>query len=579
MRCAIRGRAVTAMEAAIPFLRSWGYPIMYMQRQMRRLLGLTGITVLVASVALPCAAQTAALTVLAHNRPRGIAAAHYIGNHDPNATMDVVIALNLRNQAGLQQLLANLQNQNSPSYHAFLTPAQFTAEFGPTQSQVQAITQYLVSEGVRVTSVSSNRELLHAHASTATLQSAFHVAIGDYSLNGRDFYAPVGYPQLPSAVASMVTAVIGLSDFNQMHPMSVPAAGNGVAVPNKGKPGGGGGTTAPSGYSPQQIATAYNWPAVTNTGNGAGQTIAIATAYSFKSSDLTGFWNQYGLPNHTVTIVPVDGSTTRTNVETTIDIERSGAMAPGATILVYEGANAQLTTFTDVYNAIVTANTAGVMTTSWGTAESNMSTTTLNADDNIFKQAAAQGISLFAAAGDNGSSDGTSNTDEADYPSSDPYVAACGGTSLTLASSGAIASETAWSGSGGAESHYFAEPSWQVGTNVPEDGYRQTSDFALDADPNTGYSVLYGGKWSVYGGTSFVAPQMAALFTVRNASAGSRLGQSNSAIYNLANTASYSADFHDITSGSNGAFSAGPYWDHPTGWGSVNATNFITDIK
>ena len=101
---------------------------------------------------------------------------------------------------------------------------------------VQAITQYLVSEGVRVTSVSSNRELLHAHASTATLQSAFHVAIGDYSLNGRNFYAPVGYPQLPSAVASMVTAVIGLSDFNQMHPMSVPAAGNGVAVPNKGKP-------------------------------------------------------------------------------------------------------------------------------------------------------------------------------------------------------------------------------------------------------------------------------------------------------------------------------------------------------
>ncbi|MCK9367135.1 MAG: hypothetical protein M0P72_08305 [Metallibacterium scheffleri] len=104
-----------AMEAAIPFLRSWGYPIMYMQRQMRRLLGLTGITVLVASVALPCAAQTAALTVLAHNRPRGIAAAQYIGNHDPNATMDVVIALNLRNQAGLQQLLANVQNQNSSS--------------------------------------------------------------------------------------------------------------------------------------------------------------------------------------------------------------------------------------------------------------------------------------------------------------------------------------------------------------------------------------------------------------------------------------------------------------------------------
>ena len=550
---------------------------MHMHRQIRRLLGLTGIAVLAGAVALPCAAQTAALTVLAHNRPRGIAAAHYIGRHDPNAVMDVVIALNLRNQAGLQQLLANLQNPNNSSYHAFLTPAEFTAEFGPGQSQVQAVTQYLASEGVRVTSVSSNRQLVHARASAATLQAAFHVAIGDYSLNGRSFYAPVGYPQLPSAVAGMVTAVIGLSDFNQMQPLSVPAADNGVVVPNKGKPGGG--TSTPSGYSPQQIATAYNWPAIANTSDGAGQTIAIATAYSFKSSDLTGFWNQYGLPNHTVTIVPVGGSTTRTNVETTIDIERSGAMAPGATILVYEGANAQLTTFTDVYNTIVTANAASVMTTSWGTAESNMSTTTLNADDNIFKQAAAQGISLFAAAGDNGSSDGTSNTDEADYPSSDPYIAACGGTTLTLTSSNAIATEIAWSGTGGAESHYFAEPSWQAGTNVPEDGYRQTSDLALDANPNTGYSVLYGGKWSVYGGTSFVAPQMAALFAVRNAGAGSRLGQSNSAVYNLANTAGYSADFHDITTGSNGAFSAGPYWDHPTGWGSVNASNFITDIK
>ncbi len=550
---------------------------MHTHRQIGRLLGLTGITALTIAMALPCAAQPAPLTVLAHNRPRGIAAAHYVGRHDPNAVLDVVIALNLRNQAELQQLLANVQNPRSPSYHAFLTPAQFTAEFGPTQSQVQAVTQYLASEGVQVTDVSSNRQLLHVHASVATLQSAFHVAIGDYTLNGRSFYAPVGYPQLPSALAGMVTAVIGLSDFNQMRPLSIPASGAAVATPNKGKPGGGG--TTPAGYSPQQIATAYNWPAVTNTGNGAGQTIAIATAYSFKSSDLTGFWNQYGLPNHTVTIVPVGGSTTRTNVETTIDIERSGAMAPGATILVYEGANAQLTTFTDVYNTIVTANAASVMTTSWGTAESNMSTTTLNADDNIFKQAAAQGISVFAAAGDNGSSDGTSNTDEADYPSSDPYIAACGGTTLNLSSSGAIASETAWSGSGGAESHYFAEPTWQVGTNVPEDGYRQTSDFSLDADPNTGYSVLYGGKWSVYGGTSFVAPQMAALFAVRNASAGSRLGQSNSAIYNLANTASYSADFHDITSGSNGAFSAGPYWDHPTGWGSVEASNFITDIK
>ena len=546
--------------------------------QMRcRILGAAAVMAIGAGIALPCSAQASSWVTLAHNRPRGIAAAQYVGPHDASAQMDVVVALKLRNETQLDQLLADLQNPRSNDYHAFLSPAQFTAEFGPTQSQVAALTEYFAAEGVHVTGVSSNRLLMHVRSSTTLLQSAFGIAIGDYKLNGREFFAPVGDPRLPASVAGMVTAVIGLSDFNKMHPLSIRGAG--VAIPAKGKPGGGGGGSTPAGYSPQQIATAYDWPSIASTSSAGGQTIAIATAYSFKSSDLTGFWNQYGLPGHTVTIVPVDGSTTRTNVETTIDIERSGAMAPGATILVYEGANAQLSTFTDVYNAIVTANQASVMTTSWGTAESNMSTTTLNADDAIFKQAAAQGISVFAAAGDNGSSDGTSNTDEADYPSSDPYVTACGGTSLTLAGNGSIASETAWSGSGGAESHYFAEPSWQVGTNVPQDGYRQTADFALDADPNTGYSVLYVGKWSVYGGTSFVAPQMAALFAARNAQAGARLGQSNMAIYNLANTAYYSAAFHDITSGSNGAFSAGPYWDHPTGWGSVAASTFITDIK
>lgn len=520
----------------------------------------------------PLAASATTWVTLAHNRPRGIEQAHYVGEHNGNAALDVIIALNLRNTAQLQKLLNNLRNPVSPQYRQFLTPSEFTSKFAPTQAQVQAVAQYLKNSGIHVTNISANHLLVHAHASTAILDHAFKVNVADYQMKGRSFYAPTTDPQIPLSIAGVVTAVIGLSNFNVMKPLS-------VAAPNRGKPGGGGSSSAPAGYSPQQIATAYNWPSVMNTANGVGQSIAIATAYSYKSSDITGFWSQYSLPSHTLTIIQVAGKVKRTNIETTIDIERSSAMAPGATILVYEGANAQLSTFTSVYNQIVTDNTASVMTTSWGTAESNMSTATLNADDNIFKQAAAQGISLFAAAGDNGSSDSTSNNNEADYPSSDPYMVACGGTSLTLTSSNQISSETAWSGSGGAESHFFTEPSWQVGINVPQDGYRQTSDFSLDADPNTGYSVRYGGRWSVYGGTSFVAPEMAALFAVRNGQAGSRLGQANVAIYNDANGSTYATDFHDITSGSNGAFSAGAYWDHPTGWGSVDASNLILDIK
>lgn len=507
-----------------------------------------------------------------HTIPAVLAKAHLLRHHNPVATMQVTVSLKLRNTVQLASFLQDVQNPNSPEYHHFLTPQQFTETYGPTQANVDAVVQYLNANGIRVSDVSANRMLIHAEGQSAQMEQAFGITINDYSLNGATYYASAANPALPGNLVQSVQSVIGLNDLEQLHPMLAPRS---VAA-HRGKPGGGG---TPAGYSPQQIAAAYNWPSVTGTANGTGEKIAIGTAYSYKSSDVTGFWSHYGLPSHTVTIVPVDGSTTRANVETTIDIERSGAMAPGATILVYEGANAQFTTFTDVYNKIVTDDQAAVMTTSWGAAESSTSTATMQTDDNIFAQGAAEGISLFAAAGDNGSSDGSSNQDEADFPSSDPYVAAAGGTSLTLTSNNTIASETAWSGTGGAESHYFVEPSWQVGTNVPQDGFRQTSDLALDADPNTGYSVLYGGRWSVYGGTSFVAPQLAALFAVRVSQNGTRVGQANKAVYAIANGSRYASDFHDITSGSNGAFNAGSYWDHPTGWGSLNASNLLLDLQ
>lgn len=529
--------------------------------------GIQRMAVAIIFTALPAFAFAAAPMQVAHNVPAALVKATRTGAHNPYTKLNLTFALKLRNVQELAVFLKSVQNPNNRAYRQFLTPEQFTAEYGPLQSSVDTLTHWLDRNGLRVTEVSSNRLLIHATGSTRRVEKMLNVNIGDYVLNGRSFYAASGNPHLPAALSSHVQAVLGLNNLAILAPHF-------INNPH-GRPGSGG---TPAGYSPQQIGTAYDWPSVTNTSNGAGATLAIATAYTFKSSDVTGFWSKYGLPNHTVTIISVDGTSHRTNIETTIDIERSGAMAPGATILMYEGANAQLATFTDVYNKIVTDDKASVMTTSWGTAESNMSTATLNADDSIFKQASVEGISLFAAAGDNGSSDSTSNNDEADYPSADPYVVACGGTTLNLTGSNAISSETAWSGTGGAESHYFAEPSWQTGTNVPQDGYRQTSDIALDADPNTGYSVLSGGRWSVYGGTSFVAPQLAGLFAVLNARTGTRVGQGNSVIYADANSSHYNTDFHDITSGSNGAFSAGPYWDHPTGWGSIDALNFILHL-
>jgi kumamolisin len=508
-------------------------------------------------------------TPIRGNVPRILARSEWVAPHSLLATIPVTLALKLRHPHALDAFLRAVRDPTSPLYRQYLTPQEFTRLYGPSPATVARVEAYLRSEGFRVTGVSRNLMLVRATAPTATVERAFSVSIGDYVHGPMRFYAAASDPHLPAAIAANVQSVLGLNDAPLFRPM---------LVPNRRVTA----QATPSGYSPQQIATAYDWPSITNTQNGAGVVIANATAESsnLSTSDLDTFWNTYSLPTHTVNVIDVDGNSGSTGgtIETTIDEERSGAMAPGATLDVYDAASATDSDFTDTYNTIVNDNTAQVVTTSWGEPESDASSSTLTTDDNIFKQAAAQGMSVFAAAGDNGSSDGTSNPDTADYPASDPYVVACGGTTLTLNSNNTIASETAWSDSGGAVSAVFSEPSWQVGNGVPQNGYRNTSDIAMDADPNTGYSVYEGGSWSVYGGTSFVAPQMAGLIAVKDSETGSRLGQANVLIYNDANTSNYSTDFNDITSGSNGAFSAGPGWNHPTGWGSPIATNLIAHL-
>ena len=537
---------------------------------VRRRQGSVGLGIPLALVAAAFfALPVARATLLRGNVPKILARSQWVSPHNPLGTVPVMIALKLRHPHALDAFLRAVRDPSSPLYRQFLTPQEFTHLYGPSPATVARVKAYLRAQGFTVTGVSRNLMFVRATASTAVVERAFSVSIDDYVHNNVRFYAASSDPRLPSSVAPYVQAVLGLNDAPLFRPM---------LVPNRRVSA----QSTPSGYSPQQIATAYDWPSITNTQNGSGVIIANATAESsnLSTSDLDTFWNTYGLPTHTVNVINVGGSggSTGGTIETTIDEERSGAMAPGATLDVYDAASATDSDFTSTYNTIVNDNTAQVMTTSWGEPESDASSSTLTSDDNIFKQAAAQGISVFAAAGDNGSSDGTSNSDTADYPSSDPYVVACGGTTLTLNSNNTIASEIAWSSTGGAVSAVFSEPSWQVGNGVPQNGYRNTSDIAMDADPNTGYSVYEGGSWSVYGGTSFVAPQMAGLIAVKDSETGTRLGQTNSLLYNDANTSNYASDFNDITSGSNGAFSAGPGWDHPTGWGSPQATNLIAHL-
>lgn len=341
--------------------------------------------------------------------------------------------------------------------------------------------------------------------------------------------------------------------------------------------------------SPLQIAHAYNYPPITNSSLAQGVNIAILTAASAglaSNTDPHTFWAAYGLPDHTIKITPVDGSSSSSSAigETLLDIEMSGAMGPGATLNVYVAANTNFSTFIDMYNQFVTDNDNAVMTTSFGAPESNFDVT----EDQIFMQGAAQGIVMFAAAGDNGSGDGTGSSNHADYPSVSEYITAANGSQLTISNLvGDYGSEVVWNdvncfgngpgSTGGAISTIFQKPNWQYGPGVPANvHFRMNSGIALTASCSRPM-IVYEGGWVLIGGTSAVAPQLAGMFAIATAERGSRLGQSNKLVYQDARN-HYSTDFHDVTSGNNGAYQATAGWDHPTGWGSVNVENLLSHI-
>jgi kumamolisin len=553
---------------------------------------------LLGSVSLGAAAT--GLTPVHGNLSPLVAKAKAAKHHNPSAKLDISMALPLQNQAQLVQFLHDLQDRSSPSYHQFLKAGEFAGLYGASDAQLQAVKAFLTQRGVpaKSISVSPNRTRVMFTASTALVESAFGVAIDDYTYQGQTFYSATSDPVLPADLH--VKAVFGLDDGVQWHAHNIQNLHPAPAPKGKG--------AGPSGYAPQQIAAAYDWPSITSVTNGANVSIAIATAFTYRTQDVRKFWSTYGLPNHVLGNVPIGGSTNSLNGETTLDIERSGAMAPGADIRVYECVNPADANFDLEFETIADNDSEQVVSTSWGLNETQSGLASIGAEHDAFVQMATQGQIVVAAAGDDGAGDAFTGLDNADFPSSDPFVVAAGGTTLLLSGSTVI-SETAWGGAGGADSLYFAEPAFQTGaagwvpnTACSEDvtadpaytddttdvctgagnASRQSSDMSMDADPGTGYSIYYNGRWEVFGGTSFVAPQLAGLYadlaSIDLANAGSGLvGPGPALVFCLA-ASDAAADFRDITSGSNG-FAAGAGWDHPTGWGVPDATSFITDAE
>ncbi|MEO8972850.1 MAG: protease pro-enzyme activation domain-containing protein [Ktedonobacteraceae bacterium] len=536
--------------------------------------------------------------------------AQLLGAASGQQQLNLSIGLQLRNQQELDTLLSDMYNPRSSMYHHFLTPQEFNDEFGPTVEQQQQVANYLHSQGLTIQSISPNGLLIDASATVSQAEAAFRVAINNYHLGANTFYANATAPTIPSALSSLIASIGGLDNSVRMHPLLRRMS---PQVNKSGKLGSGTQLAhsmpeaTVSGFGPPDLTGAYDAATLQQAGDaGNNQTVAVFELDGYQSSDITQYLQNYNLSSPSISNVLVDGYNGAAGagaIEVELDIEVVAAMAPKANQVVYEGPNSTQGV-NDTYNKIVTDNKAQVMTVSWGECETASGASELQTLDSIFKQGAAQGISMYAAAGDSGAYDCNDTNLAVDSPASDPYITGVGGTNLQL-NGGAYGSESVWSnptdtqnspegsGGGGGISNTFALPTWQTGSGVSNqysNGNREVPDVSADADPATGYAVYCtvsaagcpSSGWIEVGGTSAAAPLWAGSTATINSylqqQGKSRVGFANPVIYGLNNAQQQYAPFHDVTSGTNLYYPATTGYDDASGWGSPDVYNIARDI-
>ena len=488
------------------------------------------------------------------------------GPTDPNSIVDVSIVLKQRRELKL----ADLQGRT-------LTHDEFASAYGAEPEQLERVRQFARDHNLEVIDEPNEaaRRTIHVRGPVANLEQAFSVTLNDYEHPHGNFHGRDGHIHVPANLADIVQGVFGLDNRPQAKPhfryKKVATESDLTAA-----------AAAATSYTPVQVAQLYGFP----TGvTGAGQTIGIIElGGGYHPSDITTYFQSLGLTAPALTDVSVDGGTnspTNPNSadgEVCLDIEVAGAVAPGASIAVYFAPNTSQG-FQDALSQAIhdTTNNPSAISISWGGPESTWTGQSTQTFDQVAQEAAALGVTITVASGDNGSSDGvTDGSNNVDFPASSPNVLACGGTNLQSAN-GVITSETVWNdgasggATGGGFSTIFAQPSYQ--SSITGQTGRGVPDVAGDADPNSGYNILVDGQQGVIGGTSAVAPLWAGLVALLNQQLNKRLGFLQPAIYALPEP---SNGFNDITQGNNGAYSAGPGWDPCTGLGSPIGTTLAT---
>ena len=452
-----------------------------------------------------------------------------------------------------------------------LTRTQYRQQHAADPAAIRLVRAFAKEFGLNVDKDTPKPEqrTIKLTGTVAAMQKAFDVTLTQKVLDGNIYRVREGSIRLPAELADAVDAILGLDNRPQAQPHFRVHAG-----------------AAASSFTPVQVAQLYQFP---QGATATGQTIGIIElGGGYRTADLSAYFKGLGLKAPQVTAVAVDGgkntpgNANGADGEVMLDIEVSAAVAQGAKIAVYFAPNTDQG-FIDAVGSAVhdTTNNPSVISISWGGPESSWTAQAMNALDAACQSAAALGITVTVAAGDNGSSDGGTGNN-VDFPASSPHVLACGGTEL-FGNGSTITSEVVWNeqasgegATGGGVSNVFALPSWQANANVPapssSTGGRGVPDVSGDADPVTGYQVRVDGQSLVIGGTSAVAPLWAGLIALNNQQNGKSAGFIQPQIY----AAKGASAFHDIVSGNNGAFSAGPGWDACTGLGSPIGGKLIT---
>jgi subtilase family serine protease len=532
--------------------------------------------------------------------------AHFVRAADTARALHLSIGLRPGDPAGLDRLLSALYTPGSPRYHQYLVPAEFNQLFAPTDGQVQQVISFLRSQGITVESVAPNHLLIDATTTIAAAQRAFHVQINTYQYGSRVFYANAQAPSVPASLQGLVASIGGLDNSVQYHPLL-----SGVREPRQQalRP------AATTSYGPAELAAAYD---TASPGlRGENQTVALFELDGYQASDVQQYFQKYNLGTPNLSNVLVDnfnGSAGQGAIEVELDIEVVGAIAPHANQLIYEGPNSTQG-LNDTYNRIVTDNKAQVVSISWGLCESNMGSAELLTLDTIFKQAAAQGMAFYAAAGDSGAYDCGDSNLAVDSPADDPYVTGVGGTNLQLGANNRYGSESAWSnpndtsrtpkgaGGGGGVSAIFVQPTWQKGSGVisgyssgqpcgaPSGQYcREVPDVSAAADPASGYAIYCtvnnagcpSTGWITVGGTSAAAPFWAGSTALINQYLQSqnlaRVGSASPALYSLFNAQQAAPAYHDVLTGNNLYYPATTGYDMASGLGSPDVANLAADL-